>query len=122
MCAGGFVSDNRVKGNLNLARSIGDLEYKSDPKIRPHEQMLINTPEVRQFKVADAYFLIIACDGIWDCLTSQEAVNYVANIPNKKMKKSEIIEAIFTTIITTDVQASGGIGTDNMSAILIFFN
>lgn len=38
------------------------------------------------------------------------------------MKKSEIIEAIFTTIITTDVQASGGIGTDNMSAILIFFN
>ena len=70
MCAGGFVSDNRVKGNLNLARSIGDLEYKSDPKIRPHEQMLINTPEVRQFKVADASFLIIACDGIWDCLTS----------------------------------------------------
>lgn len=33
MSAGGFVADNRVKGNLNLARSIGDLEYKSDPKI-----------------------------------------------------------------------------------------
>jgi serine/threonine protein phosphatase PrpC len=37
MSAGGFVSDNRVKGNLNLARSIGDLEYKSDPKIKHHE-------------------------------------------------------------------------------------
>lgn len=37
MSAGGFVSDNRVKGNLNLARSIGDLEFKSDPKIKPHE-------------------------------------------------------------------------------------
>ena len=26
--AGGFVEDNRVKGVLNLSRSLGDLEYK----------------------------------------------------------------------------------------------
>ncbi len=48
MNAGGFVSDNRVKGNLNLSRSIGDLEYKSDPKIKNHEQMIINLPEIRK--------------------------------------------------------------------------
>jgi protein phosphatase 1G len=28
--AGGFVEDNRVKGVLNLSRSLGDLEYKQD--------------------------------------------------------------------------------------------
>lgn len=28
--AGGFVEDNRVKGVLNLSRSLGDLEYKLD--------------------------------------------------------------------------------------------
>ena len=28
--AGGFVEENRVKGVLNLSRSIGDLEYKQD--------------------------------------------------------------------------------------------
>lgn len=26
--AGGFVKDNRVNGNLNLSRSLGDFEYK----------------------------------------------------------------------------------------------
>lgn len=31
--AGGFVEENRVKGVLNLSRSLGDLEYKQDPTI-----------------------------------------------------------------------------------------
>ena len=28
--AGGFVEDNRVNGSLNLSRSMGDFEYKSN--------------------------------------------------------------------------------------------
>jgi serine/threonine protein phosphatase PrpC len=32
--AGGFVSENRVKCNLNLSRSLGDFEFKSDTKIK----------------------------------------------------------------------------------------
>ena len=31
--AGGFVEENRVKGILNLSRSLGDLEYKQDPSL-----------------------------------------------------------------------------------------
>jgi serine/threonine protein phosphatase PrpC len=31
--AGGFVEENRVKGILNLSRSLGDLEYKLDKNI-----------------------------------------------------------------------------------------
>jgi serine/threonine protein phosphatase PrpC len=27
--AGGFVTEGRVNGNLNLSRALGDMEYKS---------------------------------------------------------------------------------------------
>ena len=69
--AGGFVEDNRVKGVLNLSRSLGDLEYKSDASLAAKDQMITCIPEIRREKLgADSSFLIIACDGIWDCLTS----------------------------------------------------
>ena len=35
--AGGFVEDNRVKGVLNLSRSLADMEYKCDPSISVDE-------------------------------------------------------------------------------------
>jgi len=122
--AGGFVEDNRVKGVLNLSRSLGDLEYKSDPNIRPNEQMITCIPETRKEKVAEASFLILACDGIWDCLTSQEAVDFVGNILQSKKSEnvSNAIENMFDTIIASDVASSGGIGCDNMTCIVVKFD
>ena len=31
--AGGTIIEGRINGNLNLSRAIGDLEYKSNPKL-----------------------------------------------------------------------------------------
>lgn len=67
--AGGFVEDNRVKGILALSRSIGDLEYKNDRSRPLKEQMITADPEIRKEPItSDTAFLILACDGIWDCL------------------------------------------------------
>lgn len=84
--AGGFVEDNRVKGILNLSRSLGDLEYKSDSSLALKDQMITAMPDVRVHKLApgETNFLILACDGIWDCLTSQEAVECVGDLLKKK--------------------------------------
>ena len=35
--AGGDVFDGRVNGNLNLSRSLGDLEYKKDKNLKQEE-------------------------------------------------------------------------------------
>ena len=76
-------------------------------------------------KVAtDCDFIIVACDGIWDCMSSQEAVNFVADKLKKKRGKenvSSVVEELFDAIIAEDVASSGGIGCDNMTCAIIEF-
>jgi len=60
-----------VNGMLALSRAIGDFEYKKDQNLRPHEQMVTAFPDLLVEKIApDCDFIVAACDGIWDCMTS----------------------------------------------------
>jgi protein phosphatase 2C family protein 2/3 len=128
--AGGFVEENRVKGMLNLSRALGDLEYKLDTDLPVEEQMITCVPDVKIEKIdKGTEFLIIACDGIWDCMTNQEAVDYVreqAAILKKKsgttFKLSFIIEKMFEKIVAEDIAASVGLGCDNMTCTVISIN
>ena len=120
--AGGFVEDNRVKGILALSRSIGDLEYKSDTSRTLREQMITADPDIKKEPIAnDTAFLIIACDGIWDCLENQAAVDKFGELIPKKAKLSQVVEDVFDSIIAPDVASSGGIGCDNMTCIVVQF-
>ncbi|CDW91807.1 protein phosphatase 2c [Stylonychia lemnae] len=120
--AGGFVEENRVKGVLNLSRSLGDLEYKLDSKLSAADQMITAVPEIRKEKISsDTAFLVIACDGIWDCLTSQESVELFGELLPKKPKISDAVNEVFDKIIASDVASSGGIGCDNMTCVVVQF-
>jgi len=125
--AGGVIDYGRVNGSLNLTRSLGDLEHKLNSALKQEEQVITAFPEVRvEKRSADLKFLIIACDGIWDCLTNEKAVDFVneriEKIKNDKDDKlSLIVESMFDTIIATDVAGSGGIGCDNMTCLIIEF-
>ncbi len=113
--AGGYVEDNRVNGVINLSRSFGDLDYKMNKKLPANEQMIIPCPDVHVEKMsADCDFLIIACDGVWDCKTSQAAVDFVKEQIAKStfkaakgFKLSQTIEALFDSIVAPDVETSG---------------
>ena len=80
MKAGGFVEENRVNGSLNLSRSIGDFEYKSNTGKDWKEQMVTCDPEVTKTqRQQNDQFVMLACDGIWDCLTSEEGAELMRN-------------------------------------------
>jgi serine/threonine protein phosphatase PrpC len=93
-------------GNLNLSRSLGDLEYKQNKKLSPEEQMITAFPDVTtETWTKDCEFIIIGCDGVWDCKTNQEAVDFVCERlrKNPNVKLSKIIEELFDEILAPDI-------------------
>ena len=67
--------------------------------------------------------MVVACDGIWDCLSNQNCVNMIRRLTFEKEENycSLYIEQLFDKIVAKSINMSDGIGTDNMSAILVRF-
>jgi serine/threonine protein phosphatase PrpC len=119
--ANGFVSDGRVNGNLNLSRSLGDLEYKKNKKIPQEEQIITAYPEITNCSLSDVDFIFLGCDGVYDCLTNQEVVDFISTRLKSNMKLAKILEEMMDQIIAPDIYTETGVGCDNMSAVIIIF-
>lgn len=122
--ADGWVSEGRVKGNLNLSRSLGDLEYKQNKKIPAEDQMITANPDVVVEPLSsDVNFIVLACDGVWDCMTNQEVCDFVSERLKKdpKQKLSKIIEEILDQCLATDIY-TGKINFNNFHFLINFRN
>lgn len=120
--ADGWVTDGRVKGNLNLSRSLGDLEYKQNKKISQENQMITAMPEVTTTSLVDVDFIFLGCDGVYDCMTNQEIVDFI-NLRLKKnpqIKLTKILEEMMDQILAPDIYTETGVGCDNMSAVIVY--
>ena len=119
--AGGFVTpQGRVNGNLNLSRALGDLKYKGNTAVARAEQMITAEPDVKVVRLeASDEFLLLACDGVWDVMTSQQCVDFVRERIAKGMALEEIVSEIFDACISEDPKTTGGLGGDNMTAIIV---
>ena len=122
--ADGWISEGRVKGNLNLTRGFGDLEYKQNKNLKPEEQMITANPDIKVVDYnKDIEFIIIGCDGIWDCLKNQEACDVVTKRlrEDPNIKISQIIEDMMDSIVAKDLYNESGVGCDNMTCIVVVF-
>ena len=78
------MSEGRVNGMLALSRAIGDFDYKpitppkdAQPTWFLSNHMVTAFPDVVVKPLhKDVEFMVLACDGIWDCRTSEQVVNY----------------------------------------------
>lgn len=90
--SGGFVKGGRVQGILAVTRAFGDLQLKkvsgySSESLSSHSgkqfnpdstEILICDPEISSFSpITQDEFMIVATDGLWDVMTSQQAVDIV---------------------------------------------
>ena len=75
--ANGFVEDGRVNGMLALSRALGDFEYKGNSMFKARDQAVTAFPDVKVVPLSnDVQFILLACDGLWDCKTSPEAIQW----------------------------------------------
>ncbi|KAJ2158556.1 Protein phosphatase 2C 2 [Coemansia sp. RSA 552] len=116
---GGFVEFQRVNGNLALSRALGDFEFK-DNKAQPAEKQIVTAdPDVVERAAnSEDEFLVIACDGIWDCMTNEQVVQFVhAKIVEGK-KLDQVCEEMMTRCLASESEL-GGVGCDNMTVVIV---
>ncbi|XP_005804266.1 protein phosphatase 1G [Xiphophorus maculatus] len=125
--AGGKVTmDGRVNGGLNLSRAIGDHFYKRNKSLPPEDQMISAMPDVKVLTLNEEHdFMVIACDGIWNVLSSQEVVDFISerikpDQDGKTRALSSIVEELLDHCLAPDTSGDGT-GCDNMTCMIVTF-
>ena len=126
VAAGGFLTEAqghfRINGNLNLSRSLGDMKYKQNLEKSPAEQMLTANPDVTVHELTpEDEFMIVACDGVWDVLSNEEAVRFVRERLVQGQTPASICEQVFERCIADNPRETRGIGGDNMTCLIVQF-
>lgn len=129
--AGLKIFNNRIEGKLNLSRAIGDLCFKNNSKLKPYEQAVTCYPEINKYKITDDMeFIVMGCDGIWDCVDIQKFCNHISLELKIGLKSpSEIISSLMDNLISRTKECKSNlktpslapIGTDNMTCTLLVF-
>ena len=90
--------------DLSVSRAFGDIKYT---------KYVTRKPDVFNYTLKqNDQFLILACDGLWDVMCTQDAVNFV--ITNRKRKN------VATMLGNHAINKLNS--TDNVSIIIIFFS
>lgn len=83
--AGGFVLNDRVNGMLAITRALGDAEMKDFIAGRPYTtETLLEIPR-------DS-LLILACDGLWDVCSDQEACDLIKDMDDPQKAADLLVE------------------------------
>lgn len=95
--------DWRVK-DLSLSRAFGDIECT------PY---VTHLPQIYRYKLSSGdKFLIKACDGLWDVLNNQDAVDFVLDLMSKNFKGN------YAKALCDHAYAKGSL--DNITCIVYF--
>jgi len=91
--ASGFIdAQGRVNGLVAVSRAMGDWNMKGEGK-----NFISNEPYLSITKLeSDDDFIILACDGVWDVVQDQEAVDLIRDgtLPAKDRAKKLLAHAI----------------------------
>ncbi|ELU09747.1 hypothetical protein CAPTEDRAFT_44132, partial [Capitella teleta] len=93
----------RVNGTLSVSRAIGDAEYK------PY---VSGEPDLCSIELTgDEDYLVLACDGLWDCVTEEQVVRHVHQHMQTKGRAT-----LAQSIVKLAIESGS---SDNISVIVV---
>ncbi|KAJ7661362.1 phosphatase 2C-like domain-containing protein [Mycena polygramma] len=122
--AGGYIQEfghrARVNGNLAVSRALGDFQYKKNDDLSPKEQIITADPDVTCHEISEEdEFLVLACDGIWDCLSSQQVVDFIRYLISEGKDLTEIGEMMCEHCLAPEEHGAGAPGCDNLTIMIV---
>ncbi|KAF7428720.1 Protein phosphatase 2C 1 [Pleurotus ostreatus] len=93
--AGGFVMSGRVNGVLAVTRSLGDTAMKD---------FVVGSPYTTETELCDEdEFLVLACDGLWDVVSDQAAIDLVREIDDAQHASTKLLKHALSQHTTDNV-------------------
>jgi len=108
---GGKVKNGRVLGRLAVSRAIGDFDYK-----REDRHVVSAKPDIEQFRIqSHTDFIILACDGLWDVMSSEDAVR----ITYAALAKTRDLTRVCRYLVNTALRRRS---QDNVTCMIVAFH
>ena len=117
VAAGGFLQVvggvARLEGDLSVSRAFGDREYK---KAGGGSGALSAIPDVGVVDLlrADAAFLVLACDGVWDVYSDAEACDLVRTGLRQNEGDADAAASFLADCTVADARC-----TDNVTVVVV---
>mmetsp|Transcript_6390 Transcript_6390/g.13974 ORF Transcript_6390/g.13974 Transcript_6390/m.13974 type:complete len:433 (-) Transcript_6390:190-1488(-) len=119
--AGGRINNRRVNGALAISRALGDHLLKTPLQ---KQSIVSNIPDVSRVEITEQdEFIVVACDGLWDVMEDQEAVEIVrdaagAILERAKNVSSQQVASMLAQVLVKEALLRGT--TDNVTCAIIF--
>ena len=56
---------------------------------------------------AEVDFVVMACDGIWEVLNSQQVVDFIYQEKARRVRSNKIVENLLDKVISPNIQRTG---------------
>jgi len=120
--AGGTIYNERVNGMLAISRAFGDFQLKAPAFAN---DIVSNVPEVSCTLISDGdIFVITACDGLWDVIEDQDAVNLAIEGMQQFTSllgedgQQRTLGQVVARVLIEEALARGT--TDNVTCVVVF--
>ncbi|KAL9188871.1 hypothetical protein ACHAXT_011361 [Thalassiosira profunda] len=126
---GEFTAVHRVKLSdkelLGVSRAFGDHDYKSNSELSASRQAVVCTPDILIRERDDSLdmYLVLACDGIWDVMSNDEAGAFVARRAAERLGdeadgavEGEVLARVGDNLLAECLRKGS---RDNMSVLIV---